>query len=114
MTKTITETQTKKKAKKNPAEGDGDINQEVEKAVGNEETEEDEEMFESIGGEEAGDQIIVAGNVEGLDNEDEESRGKKKKVIRTPVSIIYIVAPKQSSQETDAQKTKKRRADNDL
>jgi len=49
-----------------------------------------------------------------LDKEDEESCGKKKKVLKTPVSIIYIFAPKQSSQETDAQKTKKRKAENNL
>jgi len=52
----------KEDGQENPAEGDGDINQEVAKAAGNEGTEEDEEVVKSIGGEEAGDQIIVAGN----------------------------------------------------
>jgi len=58
--------------------------------------------------------LLLEDEIEELDNEDKESCGKKKKVIRTAVNIIYVVAPKQSSQEMDTQKIKKRRDDNDL
>ena len=58
--------------------------------------------------------LLLEDEVEELDSEDKESCGKKKKVIRTAVNIIYVVAPKQSSQKMDTQKIKKRRDDNDL
>ena len=52
--------------------------------------------------------------VEELNSEDEKNLEKKKKVIMTPVNTIYYVVPKKSSQVMDAQKTEKRRGDNEL